>query len=96
MIKSKLATKDEEIELLNTEVNAVHQTIHQLQQRVTELEKQYGESSDHHILAGGATSPSGCLLLGDKNLGSVLGTDLHHNSSVRTIPGADMDLLRRW
>ncbi|KAK4329225.1 hypothetical protein Pmani_000452 [Petrolisthes manimaculis] len=68
MIKSKLATKDEEIELLNTEVNAAYQTIHQLQQRVTELEKQYGESSDHYILAGGDTSPSGCLLLGDKNL----------------------------
>ncbi|KAK3888620.1 hypothetical protein Pcinc_007345 [Petrolisthes cinctipes] len=48
MIKSKLATKDMEIELLNTEVKAAYHTIEQLQHRVTELEKHHCDSGDHH------------------------------------------------
>lgn len=92
MIKSKLATKDAEIELLNTEVKAAYHTINQLQQRVIELEKQHIESAS----AGNPTPPNSCLLLGDENLGEILRSDLHHSCSVRTIPGANMDLLRSW
>ena len=95
MIKSKLATKDMEIELLNTEVKAAYNTIEQLQHRVTELE-QHGETSDHYS-SGVRPAPSDtCLLLGDNNLSSIQRSDLHHSCRVRTIPGANTDLLKSW
>lgn len=92
IIKSKLATKDAEIELLNTEVKAAYHTINQLQQRVTELEKQHSES----VSTGNPIPPSSCLLLGDNNLDAILCSDLHQSCSVNAIPGANMDLLRSW
>lgn len=95
MIKSKLATKDMEIELLSTEVKAAYNTIEQLQHRVMELEK-HRESSEHHSAAERPAPSDTCLLLGDSNLSAILRSDLHHNCRVRTIPGANLDLLRSW
>lgn len=89
MIKSKLATKEMEIDLLSTEVKAAYHTIEQLQQRVTELEH-------HQCDNGGNQHTDTCLLLGDSNLRSIYNSDLHHSSSVKTIPGANMDLLKCW
>lgn len=96
MIKSKLTTKDMEIELLNTEVRAAHHTIEQLQHRVSELEQHHCGSGDHNTSAGRPTTSDTCLLLGDTNLSSIFRSDLHHNCRVRTIPGANMDLFRCW
>lgn len=90
MIKTKLATKDMEIDLLNTEVRAAYHTIEQLQQRVTELEqgKKGCDTGDKHS--------NTCLLLGDTNLHPISSSDLHHSCWLRTIPGANMDLLKCW
>ncbi|MPC95654.1 hypothetical protein E2C01_090874 [Portunus trituberculatus] len=46
IIKSKLATKDMKIDLLNTEVKTAYHTIEQLQQRVTELEQRHCDNGD--------------------------------------------------
>lgn len=96
IIKSKLATKDLEIELLNTEVKTAYHTIEQLQERVVELEKHRCVNEDHRTLVESPAPPSTCLLLGDTNLSPILPSDLHQNCWVRTIPGADMDLIRSW
>ncbi|KAK4294401.1 hypothetical protein Pmani_032972 [Petrolisthes manimaculis] len=96
MINSKLATKDMEIELLNTEVKAAYHTIEQLQHRVTELEKHHCGSRNHHTSAGRHAPSDTCLLLGDTNLNSIISSDLHTSCRVRTIPGANMDRLRCW
>ena len=95
-IKSKLATKDLEIELLNTEIKTAYQTTEQLQQRVIELKQHRCERGDHHISAERPAPPSTCLLLGDTSLSFILPSDLHHSCWVRTIPGANTDLLRSW
>ena len=95
-IKSKLATKYLEIKLLYTEMKTAYNTIEQLQQHVIELEQHQCERGDHHISAERPAPPSTCLLLGDTNLSPILPSDLHHTCWVRTIHGANMDLLRSW
>lgn len=96
MMKSKLETKDMEIELLNAEVKAAYHTIEHLQQRVTELEKHHCGNGEQNTSTGDTAPPKTCLLLGDKNLSTIRRSDLHPSCCVRTIPGANMDLLRSW
>ena len=97
IITAKLETKDMEIELLNAEMKAAYHTIEVLQQRVTELEQHNCGGSDHHSSAvHPSPPPNNCLLLGDTNLRQVLRSDLHDTCRVRTIPEANMDLLRSW
>lgn len=95
-IKSNMATKNLEIELLNTEVKIAYHIIEQLQQRVIELEKHLWENGNHQTSTESPTPRSNCLLLGDTNLSTILPSDLHHSCWVRTIPGANMDLIRSW
>ena len=97
-IKSKLHTKDMEIELLNEEVRTAYETIKTLQHRVDDLEQQLSSTSRDHQPQLSSTTPSSphCLLLGDANLRQALRSDLGNNCSVRTIHGANLDLLRSW
>ena len=92
MIKSKLETKDMEIELLNTEGKEAYNTIEQLQHRVTEMEE-HCETSDHYSSAVRPASSDTYFYLGDINLGSILLSHLNHNCQVRTITDANMDLF---
>ena len=92
MIKSKLETKDMEIELLNTEGKEAYNTIEQLQHRVTEMEE-HCETSDHYSSAVRPSPSDTCLLLADINLRSILLSNLNHSCRIRTIPDANMDLL---
>lgn len=92
-ITAMLETKDMEIELLNTEMKTAYHTIQQLQQRVQDLEKRSGERCTHHITPAPHNS---CLLLGDTNLRAIFNSDLDNSCTVKTIEGANMDLLRSW
>ncbi len=92
-ITTMLETKDMEIELLNTEMKTAYHTIQLLQQRVQDLEKRSGEMCTHHTTPAPYNS---CLLLGDTNLRAILSSDLDNSCWVRTIKGANMDLLRSW
>ena len=93
-IMTKLETKDTEIELLNTEVKTAYSIIQLLQQRISDLEQEY--KSRRHDAATHITTSSKCLLLGDTNTRRVFSSDLDHNSIVKTVTHANIDLLRSW
>lgn len=95
-IVNKLKTKDNEIELLNEEVKTAYTVIELLQQRISELEKEDQRGNNQQEKAPSPQIPSKCLLLGDTNLKRIVKSDLKENCSVRTIPYANMDLLRSW
>ena len=95
-LENKLTIKDMEMELLNTEMKSAFHTIEILQQRVNELEQQCKKTSDHITPPIRTAPPNKCLLLGDTNLTHVLPSDLQNNCWVRTIHGANMDLIRCW
>ncbi|KAK4289455.1 hypothetical protein Pmani_037572 [Petrolisthes manimaculis] len=95
-IHDKLVLKDMEIELLNVEVKNAYQLIASLQQRVTALEHHNIITSEGQRQVQALTPPvSHCLLLGDSNLRRVRTSDLGDNSSVKTIHGANVDLVRK-
>ncbi len=100
-IINKLKVKDDEIELLNVEIKTAYTLIDLLMKRVDELEKKETNKKEsinrkantqEEILA----IPNKCLLLGDTNLRRVRQSDLGDNCSVKTIPEANIDLLRSW
>ncbi|KAK3888610.1 hypothetical protein Pcinc_007336 [Petrolisthes cinctipes] len=92
----KLETKDLEIELMSTEIKAAYATIENLQKRISDLEQQTQKRSNQSTQAANPPYPASCLLLGDNNLRRVLRSDLTDTSSVKTVTGANMDLLRSW
>ena len=92
-ITSKLEVKDMEIELLNTEIKTAYATIELLQKRVTELE-QKNINEEQHASVENSIPSSTTLLLGDTNLRHILCSDLEKNCQIKTILGANMDLLR--
>lgn len=93
-IFNKLSTKENEIQLLN-EVKTAYTVIELLQQRISELEKK-GRRVVNQQKTPRTQIPSKCLLVGDTNLRRILKSDSEDNCSVRTIPYANMDLLRSW
>ncbi|KAK4316782.1 hypothetical protein Pmani_012085 [Petrolisthes manimaculis] len=95
-IHDKLVLKDMEIELLIVEVKKAYQLIASLQQRVTALEHHNIITSEGQRQVQALTPPvSHYLLLGDSNLRRVRTSDLGDNSSVKTIHGANVDLVRK-
>lgn len=96
----KLETKDMEIELMNEKIKAAYATIKVLQQWVSELEQREtaGASNTEVDQTNTPTSSNSakCVLLGDTNLRRVLCSDLDENCFIRTIRGANVDLLRCW
>ena len=96
-IKIKLQTKDIEIKLLNDEVKIAYGTIETLQQRVNDLEQQLNSTTTGRPQGmSSCSSTSHCLLLGDTNVRKIRSSDLGINCSVKTIHGANIDLLRSW
>ena len=82
-------------------------TINKLSDRVSSLEDQVNllqhslsskklNPSLHQGLASSTSQPEGTLLLGDTNLSAVRASDLSNQCSVRTIKGANIDLIKTW
>ena len=73
-------------------------TIKSLQTRITHLEQvlQSSTSSEQPQTRRSTSPPAHSLLLGDGNLRQVHYNDLGNNCSVKTIKGANVDLLRCW
>lgn len=98
-ITEKLRTKDLEIDILNDEIKAAYTTISTLQQRVSELENKVNNdarpSKPRNESVVVQQEEERFLLLGDTNLQRVLSSDLV-NCAVRTIRGANVDLLKCW
>ena len=98
-IIEKLHTKDLEIDVLNEEIKTAYTTISTLQQRVSELENKVNNDArppstrDEPVVS--QQEEERYLLLGDTNLQRVLSSDLD-SCDVRTIRGANVDLLKCW
>ncbi len=98
-LKEKLTTKDMEIDVLNTEVKTAYSVIDQLQQKICNLENIIANKPPPHQQAETDSSPNlpqKILLLGDENWTEAKVSDLNKNVSIRTIKGANTDLLRCW
>lgn len=93
---SKLKTKNNEIELLNTEMKTAYLIIQLLQQRIKELEKENIRKFIHHYTSTHTAISSTCLLLGDTNTRRVVPSDLGDNCVVKTVSLVNIDILRSW
>ena len=98
--------RDKEINDLKELLHSAQVTINKLSDRVSLLEEKVtlfqGTPLSHPLnpfLQGSSSSrpkAEGTLLLGDTNLSPVRASDLSNNCSVRTIKGANIDLLKCW
>ena len=105
-IRERINIRDLDIDELNELVKTANITINRLNDRVSSLEEQVKILQD--ICKTQQTTPAtqevpnttplleGSLLLGDTNLSSVRRSDLHQQCSVRTIKGANIDLINCW
>ena len=98
-INEKLDTKNMEIELLGTEVKTAYSVIGQLQKKISDLENKIANTQHAHqqeTTDSAPSHPERILLLGDENLTQARVSDMHKNVTIRTIKGANSDLLRCW
>ena len=99
-IKEKLEIKDMEIELLNTEIKTAYSLVDQLQQKVHDLENQIANKQNSNQLQEttniSTNDSQSILLLGDESLTQTKVSDVNKSVTIRTIKGANVDLLRCW
>ena len=105
-LRERINIRDLDIDELNELVKTANITINKLNDRVSSLEEQVRllqeicktKQTTPTIPDVSNTSPlpEGSLLLGDTNLSPVRRSDLHQQCSVRTIKGANIDLINCW
>ena len=100
-IKDLITTKDAEIRELHELLKAANITINKLSDRLTSLEDQVERERSKRnegtvTLADSIENGEGTLLLGDSNLSDVRPSDLASNCNVRTLKGANVDLVKCW
>ena len=105
-LRERVYSRDNEIEDLKELLQSAHITINKLSDRVSTLEDQvtllHGALSNQQLdpsLQGSASSssqPEVTLLLGDTNLSTVRASYLSSCCSIRTIKGANIDLVKCW
>ena len=105
-LRERVYSRENEIENLRELLQSAHVTINKLSDRVSSLEDQvtllHGAPLNQQLdppLQGSASSspqPEGTLLLGDTNLSAVRASDLSSCCSIRTIKGANIDLVKCW
>ena len=105
-LRERENARDMEIKDLKELLHSALVTINKLSDRVSLLEEQVtllrntpsGQPLNPSLQETSSSSPQpeGTLLLGDTNLSPVRSSDLGSNCSVRTIKGANIDLLKCW
>ena len=108
-LRERVNIRDTEIEELGELLKAANVTINKLNDRVSSLEDQVklirensedgatnaGETQGRAMLTQ-STMSRGTLLLGDSNLAAVKISDIATGCSIRTIRGANTDLINCW
>ena len=105
-LRERVDTRDNEIEDLKELLKSAHITINKLSDRLSSLEDQvtllHGNSPIQQLgpslqrSESSNSQPVGTLLLGDTNLSAVRASDLSSCCSIRTIKGANIDLVKCW
>ena len=91
VVNNSLADKEKEIEELKTKLFFAEETIKHLQET---LQNQNGSRTWQTLPH--TPSEGNTLLIGDSCLKEVKSTDLHENIMIRTLPEANMNLLKSW
>ena len=91
VINTSLKDKDREIKELKSKLFLAEETIKELQDA---LQYQIGRNVPHGLAT--TLRQEKTLLIGDSGLKEVKADDLHENVLVRTLPEANMDLLKSW
>ena len=104
-LRERINIRDMEIEDLKELLQSAHVTINKLSDRVSSLEDQvtlFQRTTNQQLdpsLQGPSVpncQPEDTLLLGDTNLSAVRASDLSSLCSVRTVKGANIDLIKCW
>ena len=104
-LRERINIRDSEIEELNKLLKTAHVTINKLNDRLSSVEEQVKQLQVTHTQRMSQTPqeqssppslPEGTLLIGDTNLNDIRTSDLSSRCSIRTIKGANIDLVRCW
>ena len=104
-LRERINIRDSEIEELNELLKTAHVTINRLNDRLSSMEEQVKQLQITHtqqtpqVLQGSSSpnfSPERTLILGDTNLKDIRTSDLTNQCSIRTIKGANTDLIKCW
>ena len=91
VVNNSLAEKEKEIDELKTKLFFAEETIKHLQET---LQKRTGSHGYQSPLP--AAQDGSILLIGDSSLKEVKSSDLQENVIIRTLPEANMSLLKSW
>lgn len=100
-MKEKMKNKDLEIGELHAKLQQSEESVNQLNKRIAKLEGKLNHQGGDHsdllsTLQADAEESKKKLLLGDSNLLEILPSDLGADTLIRTLPGANLDLLKSW
>ena len=108
-LRERLNIRDVEVDELNELLKAANVMINKLNDRVSSLEDQVkllqenssqgttaAEGSQERLTLSQSAVPKGTLLLGDSNLAAIKTSDLATGCTIRTIRGANTDLINCW
>lgn len=91
-MNKNLQLKDREIESLQNNLRRAEDQINGLISKLQKFESGVSNSGNE----AGVTSVAKTLLLGDSSLREIKTSDLNIGSLVRTVPEANLDLLKAW
>lgn len=103
-LKDQIKTKDQEIEDLREMLKSSHVSINKLSDRLSLIEEQImrlptgvePSTSQREETIPSPPPKERILLLGDTNLSCALASDMDSHCSIRTIRGANIDLVKCW
>ena len=101
-LRERITIRDTEIDELNELLKTAHVTINKLSDRLSSLEDKVEQLQGTSTQETPREVPSAqsiserTLLLGDNNLGDARASDLNSNCLIRTIRGANIDLIKCW
>ena len=106
-LRERVSIRDSEIDKLNELLISANATISEMNDRLSLVEEQMRKlqvhsgtqqtpSIPHNTPPSSRSQPEGTLLLGDANLTDVRISDLDNYGSVRTIRGANIDIIKCW
>ena len=97
-IKGRLDQKTFEIDELNLMLKAANVTINRLNDRLSYIEEHARDRRMIPVseLSETTTHEASTLILGDTNLKDIRSSDLGENTYIRTLNGANIDLIKSW